>query len=135
MIPNKAPPIRVLIVDDNADTRDMYAAYLAFAGMDVATAEDGHAGVLKAIEWSPDVVVMDWAMPIVDGSQATLTLKKDPRTSHIVVVILTAYGDQARAAAEAAGADALCAKPCGMQELVEVIKRRTVQRRESRAVR
>jgi CheY-like chemotaxis protein len=135
MIPNKPPRIRVLIVDDNADSRDMYAAYLAFAGMDVATAEDGHLGVLKAIEWSPDVVVMDWAMPIVDGSQATRTLKKDPRTNHIVVVILTAYGDDAREAAEAAGADALCAKPCDLQELVDVIKRLTVQRWEAAAVR
>jgi len=135
MIPSNAPRTRVLIVDDNADTRDMYAEYLAFFGMDVATAEDGHAGVLKAIEWSPDVVIMDWAMPRVDGSQATRALKKDPRTKHIVVVILTAYGDEAREAAEAAGADALCAKPCGLQELVEVIKRRTVPRRPAAAVR
>jgi CheY-like chemotaxis protein len=127
MVPNNARRIRVLIVDDNADAADMYAEYLAFAGMEVATAEDGDVGVRKAIEWCPDVVVMDWSMPKVTGDQATRTLKKDPRTKHIAVLILTAYGAQARAAVAAAGADALCAKPCGPHELVEIIKRLAAQ--------
>ena len=135
MVPNDASRIRVLIVDDRADTSSMYAEYLALAGMDVATAEDGDVGVSKAIEWWPDVVVMDWAMPKVSGDQATRTLKKDPRTKHIVVLILTAFGEHAREAAEAAGADGLCAKPCDPQELVEVIARLAAQRPTATAVR
>ena len=117
----------MLIVDDNADSREMYSECLALAGMHVATAEDGDVGVLKAIEWNPDVVVMDFSMPKVAGDQATRTLKMDPRTKHIAVLILTAHGEQAREAVKAAGADAFCAKPCGPQELVEVIKRLAAQ--------
>ena len=133
MVPNSRRRIRVLIVDDHADTRDMYAAYLAFAGMDVATAEDGDVGVMKAIEWTPDVVVMDWSMPKVAGDQATRTLKKDPRTQHIAVLILTASGEHAREAAEAASADALCAKPCDPQDLVAAIRRLTGKRPKAAA--
>lgn len=127
--------IRVLIVDDHADTSAMYADYLAFAGMDVATAEDGDVGVLKAIEWKPDVVVMDLSMPKVTGDQAARTLKGDPRTKHIAILILTAYGEHARVAVEAVGADALCAKPCNPQELVDIIKRLAAQRPKAKPVR
>jgi CheY-like chemotaxis protein len=73
---------------------------------------------------------MDWSMPKVAGDQATRTLKTDPRTKHIAVLILTASGEHVRDAVAAAGADALCAKPCGPQELVKIIERLTNDRRQ-----
>jgi CheY-like chemotaxis protein len=114
---------RVLVVDDNIDTRDLYAQCLALAGMDVATADDGEAGVRKALEWMPDIVLMDLSMPKLTGDQAARILQADPRTRQIPVVILSAFGLEARAKVEAAGSTAVCAKPSHPQDLVALVER------------
>jgi two-component system, cell cycle response regulator DivK len=112
--------VRVLVVHDQLDTLAIYTESLAAAGMDVANATDGGTGVRKAIEWRPDVVVMDLAMPA--GARATRILKMDPRTRPVAVAVFTAFGISARAKAEAAGADAVCTKPCHPGELVALVK-------------
>src|SRR5262245_242557 len=82
---------RVLIVDDARDVREMYLLYFRELGYLAATAEDGDAGVELAVRLRPDVIIMDIGMPKVDGLAATQQLKRDRRTSHIPVVILTGY--------------------------------------------
>src|SRR5262245_16908865 len=90
--PLRPPPLgRVLIVDASPDVREMYSLYFRARGYLAATAEDGDAGVELAVRLRPDVIIMDIGMPRVDGLAATQQLKRDRRTSHIPVVILTGY--------------------------------------------
>jgi len=69
----------------------MYVFYFRALGYRAATAGDGDAGVELAVRLRPDVIIMDIGMPKVDGLAATQQLKRDRRTSHIPVVILTGY--------------------------------------------
>lgn len=82
---------RILVVDDTADTREMYALYFRSRGFTVDTACDGLAAIDAAHRLRPDVIVMDVAMPRLDGVGATREIKHDARTGDIPVVILTAY--------------------------------------------
>lgn len=117
------PPL-VLVVDDYPDTRDMYAEYLDFVGMRAETASDGRQAVRRALRTHPAAIVMDLAMPVLDGWEATRILRADPRTKDIPIVILTgtAEPDQKRRAQEY-GAQLVLTKPCPPSELVDVLQR------------
>ena len=71
------PPL-ILVVDDFDDGREMYAAYLQFSGYGVAEAANGIEAVEKTQELLPDIVLMDLALPRMDGWEATRRLKADP---------------------------------------------------------
>ena len=118
------PAPLVLLVDDLQEAREMYAAHLTSSGFRVAEATDGEHALLKVISLMPEVVVMDLAMPVLDGWEATHRLKTHPRTRHIAVVALTGHAtprDLQRA--EDAGADVVLAKPCTPEVLHVVIER------------
>jgi two-component system cell cycle response regulator DivK len=104
-------PISVLVVDDDRDARAMYRLYLAHAGCKVRTARDGVAAIEKAKHRPPDVIVMDLAMPRLDGWTASKWLKASPATAHIPIIALTA-APMARQGARACGCDGFLAKPC-----------------------
>lgn len=111
-----SPPL-VLIVDDVADNREMYADYLRFAGLRVATASSAEEGLAAAAAEAPAVVVMDLALPGMDGWEATKRLKAmHPRIRVIAVTghVLPEHEDRARAA----GADAFYTKPLLPSELL-----------------
>src|SRR5204862_74124 len=78
-----------LVVEDYQDAREMYAAYLQFSGFDVAEAGNGIEAIEKTQELLPDIVLMDLALPKMDGWEATRRLKNDPRTRHIQIVAMT----------------------------------------------
>ena len=69
----------LLLVDDTADTRDMYSLYFRSIGFTVVTAEDGEAGIEAAAMQRPDVIIMDLSMPRMDGITAIRRLKQDRR--------------------------------------------------------
>jgi len=81
----------VLVVEDYQDAREMYSAYLQFSGYRVEEATNGMEAIEKAIELTPDIILMDLALPKVDGWEATKRLKSDPRTKHIPIVALTGH--------------------------------------------
>jgi len=114
----------VLIVDDTADTREMYSQYLTSRGFTVLTARDGAFGVDMARRRRPDVIVMDLAMPNVDGITATQRLKADLETRRMPILILTGYPMQAidQGALEA-GADVFLTKPCLPEDLEQHVQR------------
>jgi two-component system, cell cycle response regulator DivK len=119
----------VLVVDDNEDNRRIYADGLAWNGFRVEEACDGTNGIEVARSVMPEVIVMDLAMPGVDGVEATRILKRDPSTRSIGIVALTAYGEPSlRARVREAGADFYVTKPCIPSELAvhvhECIRRR-----------
>jgi CheY-like chemotaxis protein len=129
MPPAAAPPL-VLIAEDNADTREMYAEYLGAVGYRVETARDGQEAVLKTHRLRPDAVVMDLVMPRLDGLAAVSALQNDARTAAIPVIILTGHDlkQHLKRAAISAGAVSYLMKPC----LPEVLEREVASRISAR---
>src|SRR5258708_8475584 len=103
--------ISVVVVDDDRDARAMYRMYLVHVGCKVRTARDGQVAIDKANARPPDVIVMDLAMPRLDGWTASKWLKSSPATAHIPIIALSA-APMAREDARSAGCDGFLAKPC-----------------------
>jgi CheY-like chemotaxis protein len=113
----------VLIVDDNPDNRDVYATFLAYKGYRTETAADGLEGLLKAGLARPAVIVMDLAMPRLDGWEAMRLLRASPNTRDIPLICLSGFTAlQDRQRALAAGADLFLAKPLVPEELLEALR-------------
>ena len=122
----------VLVVEDYQDAREMYAAYLSFSGYRVAEATNGVEAIEKTIELMPDIILMDLALPRMDGWEATRRLKLDERTRHIPIVALTGHALAGHAeGARQAGCDAFVTKPCLPDALVAEIQRMLAARSES----
>jgi DNA-binding response OmpR family regulator len=100
-----------IIVDDDPDARQMYCEYLRLKGWTAFSAGDGRVGLNKTMELTPHVVVLDLAMPKVDGWTVLKQLRESSMTAQTVVLVVSAMPDT-RDAALAAGADAYLAKPC-----------------------
>jgi len=113
----------VLIVDDSLHTRELYTEYLTYRGLGVLTAPDGEAGLALALSMKPDVIVMDLAMPGLNGITVTHQLKQHPRTRRIPVVVLTGYAFRAiQQGALEAGADVFLTKPCLPEDLERSVR-------------
>ena len=113
----------VLIVDDSLHTRELYTEYLTFRGLGVLTAPDGEAGLALALTLKPDVIVMDLAMPGLNGITVTHRLKQHPRTRRIPVIVLTGYAFRAiQQGALEAGADVFLTKPCLPEDLERSVR-------------
>jgi two-component system, cell cycle response regulator DivK len=126
----------VLVVEDYQDAREMYAAYLQFSGYRVAEATNGMEAIEKTIELLPDIILMDLALPRMDGWEATRRLKMDERTKHIPIVALTGHALAGHAeGARLAGCDAFVTKPCLPDALVAEIQRMLSQRPSDTAAR
>lgn len=82
---------RVLVADDQEDLRDLFAAFLELRGYDVRAVGDGREAVREAREFRPHVVLMDLAMPNMDGREATQILKTDPATRAMKIVMITGH--------------------------------------------
>ena len=121
--PAAEPPL-ILVVDDFPDNRQMYAEFLAFSGLRVAEAANGHEALEKAGDLLPDLIVMDLSLPGIDGWEATRRLKSDARTKHILVMALTghALAGHSKGAIEA-GCDGFVTKPCLPDRLLDEIQR------------
>jgi CheY-like chemotaxis protein len=113
----------VLLVDDVHDSREMYAFFLRASGFAVHEAADGGDVLGLAVEFHPDVVVMDLSLPSMDGWTAMASLSAHPDTAAIPVVILSAHtfpADEQRAKEQ--GAAAFLAKPCAPDLLARVVR-------------
>lgn len=114
----------VLVADDNADIRDLLATRLSTRGFEVTTAADGQAALEAALAEHPDIALLDWVMPIIQGHELCVKLKTDPRTADIPVVMLTARGEEEdRLLGLDLGADAYLVKPFDIDELVGTLKK------------
>lgn len=114
----------VLLAEDFEDTRDVYTFYLRQEGFTVHDLPDGDRVLRLAIELQPDVVVLDLALPGVDGCVLLAELRSHPLTAHIPVVILSAhaYPEDEQRATEA-GAAAFLRKPCLPGDLAATLRR------------
>jgi two-component system cell cycle response regulator DivK len=117
-------PRTILLADDHEDNRLALLTVLDREGYATLGAANGEQAVQVAREHLPDLILMDLAMPVMDGRTAMQTLKADPRTAHIPVVVLTAMAlsvDKDRLVAE--GFDGLLIKPCMPPHLVAEVRR------------
>ena len=115
---------RVLLVDDYPDAREMYTEYLEFSGFDVVEAGNGMEALERAVDASPDIILMDLSLPVMDGWEATRRLKADRRTAGIPVVALTGHALAGISeGAKKAGCDAFVTKPCLPEDLVREIRK------------
>jgi two-component system, cell cycle response regulator DivK len=113
----------VLLVDDVCDSREMYAFFLRAAGYAVHEAADGGDALAMALDFRPDVIVMDLTLPSVDGWTAIASLSGNPETATIPVIVLSACtfpADEERA--REAGAAAFLAKPCDPADLARKVR-------------
>ena len=114
---------RILLVEDNEMNRDMLSRRLVRSGYDVVMAVQGEEGVALAKSGSPDLVLMDMSLPVLDGWEATRRLKSDPATRNIPVIALTAHamsGDREKA--REAGCDDFDTKPVEYARLISKIE-------------
>ena len=114
---------KILLVEDNAMNRDMLSRRLARKGYEVAIAIDGQQGIEMARSETPDLILMDMSLPVVDGWEATRQLKSAPETQSIPVIALTAHamaGDREKAVE--AGCNDYDIKPIELPRLLEKIE-------------
>lgn len=104
-------PVSVLVVDDDRDARTIYSTFLRAVGCTVYVAADGVQAIEQATARVPSVIVLDLAMPNMDGWETAERLKRSAVTRHIPIVALTAQPG-ARESARISGCDAFLAKPC-----------------------
>ncbi len=115
---------RILLVEDNLDNRDMLVRRLARRRFEVITAEDGPGAFAKARDETPDLILMDLHLPVLDGWETTRRLKAEDATRRIPIIALTAdamAGDQEKALE--AGCDDYDTKPIDLPRLLGKIQR------------
>jgi CheY-like chemotaxis protein len=114
---------RILLVEDNEMNRDMLSRRLSKRGYEVLIAQDGREGIAMAHSQSPDLILMDMSLPVVDGWEATRRIKSEAETRSIPVIALTAHamaGDEEKA--RSAGCDDFDTKPVELPRLLTKIE-------------
>jgi len=114
---------KILLLEDNEMNRDMLSRRLERKAFEVVMAIDGRAGVNMATTESPDLILMDLSLPVIDGWEATRQIKADAATQRIPVIALTAHamaGDEQKALQ--AGCDDYDTKPVNFKRLLGKIE-------------
>lgn len=113
----------ILVVDDEPAISEMISTSLELAGFKVKLSANGALAHQMIINDRPDLVLLDWMMPMMSGIELTKKLKRDERTADIPVILLTARGDEDdRISGLDAGADDYVVKPFSPRELVARIR-------------
>lgn len=112
----------VLVVDDHDDTRQGCAAFLERYGYRVVQAANGADGMRLARERSPDLILMDLGMPIMDGLTAARMLRQERETSGIPIVVLTAQALLRNLEEAQAVSDACLLKPVAPQVILQAVQ-------------
>ena len=115
---------KILIVDDEPDIVELLAHNLTANGYEVLTAANGLEALNKARRYLPDLILLDLMLEGIDGYSVCEILRRQPSTSSVPVIMITALAGQiARANGIAAGADDFVTKPFSPQEVVSRVKR------------
>jgi CheY-like chemotaxis protein len=111
---------KILIVEDNPKNRNMLSRRLIKRGYEIVMAEDGQEGIDMTTSESPDLILLDMSLPVIDGWGVARHLKGDDATKHIPIIALTAHamsGDREKTLE--AGCDEYETKPIRLVELLE----------------
>jgi len=113
----------ILIVEDHPTMRDAMRLVLEEDGHDVEDASDGESGLAAVRAHPPDVVLLDLNIPALSGAEVLEALKEDPATKDVLVVVVTATGEEGRARSLAGGADGYITKPFSPLALLRTVER------------
>jgi len=115
---------KILLVEDQEMNRDMLSRRLKKRGYEVEIAVDGAEGLEKAKSTSPDLILMDMSLPVIDGWEATRRLKADDETKGVPIIALTAHAMSTdREKAMEAGCDEYETKPVELPRLLAAIEK------------
>lgn len=118
--PAERSSARILVAEDHLDSRDALRALLEAFGYSVVIATNGQEAVDLALAEEPDLILMDIMMPVLDGFEATRHLRRQPPTSHIPIIAVTAM-EGAQELALHAGADDYVRKPIDIRTLLKKV--------------
>ena len=125
------PRHTILVVDDETSIREMLVISLESAGYNVLQAENAKTAHSLVLDGHPDLILLDWMMPVTTGLELLRRLKRDEMTDHIPVIMLTAKAEESsKISGLDSGADDYIAKPFSPRELLSRIK--AILRRVSR---
>lgn len=114
---------KILVVEDNPTNMRLMRDVLKYLGYEVLEALNGKEGVSTALEYLPDLILMDLQMPVMDGFEAGSILKNDPKTSSIKIIALTSFamkGDRDRVMQS--GFDDYISKPINTRNLPKILE-------------
>ena len=120
---------KILVVDDNLDTRQLLHLYLTSEGFNVVTAADGREGLYMASAERPDLVITDLNMPEIDGIEMIKKIRALSEFKDLPIIALTAYGIDERDRAIRAGANRAADKPTHLDGLIDDIKEMLEERK------
>ncbi|MFY9555232.1 MAG: response regulator [Blastocatellia bacterium] len=119
---SKTKPGRILVVEDNSDSRDILSKLLRMSGYEVASAPDGESGYMAALRLAPDLIITDINMPGMDGIELLRKVRCEARLAATAILVVTAFGGDAARDAIAAGADAATAKPFDFDGFIDTVQ-------------
>ena len=113
---------RVLVVDDNVDSAETLAMLLEASGHDVQTAYNGQSGLEAALEYQPDMMLLDIGLPELNGYEVARRIRQHPLLKHMVLVAMTGYGQEKdRQYSREAGFDHHLVKPANFDEVLRIL--------------
>jgi len=127
---NNLRPGKILVVEDNVDSRDLLAKLLGMSGYEVSSASDGESGYAAALKEVPDLIITDINMPRMDGIALLRKVRLERLLTQTAVLVVTAFGGEAAREAVEAGADAATAKPFDFNHFVETVRSLVFTRRK-----
>jgi two-component system cell cycle response regulator DivK len=128
---NEKNRAKILIVDDNGDSRELLVKLLTIKGYETIEAVDGEEALKKTISKQPDLILIDQSLPKITGYEVTKKLRQQEKYRNLPIVALTAHamrGEKEKAIK--AGCDGYIAKPIDIRTLPDVIEKYLRNRRE-----
>jgi len=114
---------KILVIEDYTDTRELLSVLLHQQGYQVLQARSGPEGLLTACGALPDLVIMDLALPEMDGIEVARRIRETAGLSHVPIFIVSAYlTPEVQAEIRAAGCAEMFSKPCDFDSLLETIR-------------
>jgi len=118
----KKPAPTILVIEDYSDTRQLLSGMLRYRGFNVVEAEDGLEGLLKASSTYPDLIILDLAMPQMDGVEAARRIHAQPKLARTPIIVISAFvTKEVEADVRAAGCVAIFPKPFDVKALLAKI--------------
>jgi CheY-like chemotaxis protein len=116
------PLLRVMVVDDDLDTVTIFALLVQESGHDVRTEYEGSAVVEAALDYRPDVVLLDIDLPGLNGFEVATRLREQPALQKVVLIAMTGYGGVSdRRRFQEAGFDHHLVKPCDIGKMLKIL--------------
>ena len=113
---------KILVIEDNRDSRDILSKLLRMSGYDVMSASDGETGYTAALKHEPDLIITDIHMPRMDGIEFVKRIRLVDALAETPVLVVTAFGSNVAREAIEAGADASAEKPFDFDKFLDTVQ-------------